>query len=152
MRALVNHIVHDLQLFAESTRGGRWRARDDDAIGADWVGAYRDAGRSLVAAWSEEGALEGTIELPFGTFPAAWRIGQHVSDLVVHGWDVAKATEQAADFDRELSEYSLQWAKENLRPEFRGRGFGPEVSAPEDAPLLDRLVAFFGRDPDWEPR
>jgi hypothetical protein len=27
--------------------------------------------------------------------------------------------------------------------------FGPEVSVPEDAPVHDRLAAFFGRDPQW---
>jgi hypothetical protein len=32
-----------------------------------------------------------------------------------------------------------------------GAVFGPEVVVPEDAPALDRLVAFSGRSPSWGP-
>jgi hypothetical protein len=40
---------------------------------------------------------------------------------------------------------------QNLKPQFRGdeesgRAFGPKVPVPDDAPLYDRLAAFFGRD------
>jgi len=87
--------------------------------------------------------------------PATWFVGQQLSDIIVHGWDVAKATGQAADFDPYLSDVSLDWGRENLKPEFRGdeasgRVFGPEVAVSEDAPVLDRLIGFFGRDPNWQ--
>lgn len=41
-----------------------------------------------------------------------------------------------------------------VQPEYRGDGlpFGPEVAVAADAPALDRLLAFTGRDPGWEPR
>jgi len=41
----------------------------------------------------------------------------------------------------------LDWARDNLKPQFRGQAFGPEVPVDPDAPLYDRLAAFFGRDP-----
>ena len=69
-------------------------------------------------------------------------IGQHVSDIAVHGWDIARATGQTADFDSEVAEVGLEWARENLKPHFRGQAFGPEVSASPDAPPYDRLAAF----------
>jgi hypothetical protein len=37
--------------------------------------------------------------------------------------------------------------EENLKPEFRGNAFGPEVSVPDDTLIYDRLAGFFGRDP-----
>ena len=70
-------------------------------------------------------------------------IGQHVSDIAVHGWDIARATGQTADFDSEVAEVGLEWARENLKPQFRGQAFGPEVSASPDAPPYDRLADFF---------
>ena len=88
-----------------------------------------------------------------GEVPATWILGQHVADVVVHGWDLAKATGQSTDLDPELGQFALDWAKESLKPEFRGdeesgRSFGPEVPVAADAPLYDRLAGFFGRNPD----
>ena len=31
------------------------------------------------------GALEQTVRLPFGEFPATWCVGQQIADLAVHG-------------------------------------------------------------------
>lgn len=41
-----------------------------------------------------------------------------------------------------------------MAPEYRGEGgmFGPEVEVPADAPSLDELLGFSGRDPRWSPR
>ena len=154
VRDLVNHVVHDVQQFTAMAGGGRYQQQDSDVIGDDWIGAYRDAAGSLLAAWRREGALETPVKLPWGEQPATWSIGQQITDLVVHGWDIAVATGQSTDLDPELGQLSLDWAKENLRPEFRGdeasgKVFGPEVSVPDDAPLHDRLAGFFGRDPGW---
>ena len=92
--------------------------------------------------------MEQTIRLPFGEFPATWRIGQQIADLAVHGWDIAKATGQPTDLDPEVGRFALDWGRENLKPEFRGdeasgRSFGPEVAVAGDAPLYDRLAGFF---------
>ena len=153
VRALVNHLVHDVQQFTAMASGGKYQKDDTDVIGEDWVGAYATAADALLKAWRREGALDRTVQLPFGEMPATWSVGQQIADLVVHGWDLAKATGQSTELDPELGQLALDWGRENLRPEFRGdeasgRVFGPEVSVPEDAALYDRLAAFWGRDPD----
>jgi uncharacterized protein (TIGR03086 family) len=153
VRALVNHVVLDVQQFTVMASGGAWEQGDGDVVGDDWEGAYREAARSLLEAWRREGALDQTIKTPMGELPATWRVGNQIADLVVHGWDIAKATGQSSELDPELGRVALDWAKENLRPEFRGeegsgRSFGPEVPVSDDAPLHDRLAGFFGRNPD----
>jgi len=91
---------------------------------------------------------ERALHLPFGERPATWALGQHTTDLVMNSWDVATATGQSTnDFDPELARVALDWARDNLTPQLRGRAFGPEVAVPETAPIYDRLVGFFGRDP-----
>ncbi len=152
VRALVNHVVQDVRQFAAMVCGEEWEQDDADVIGDDWTGAYRAASGALLAAWRREGALAGTVRLPFGEVPAAWCVDQQISDLVVHGWDIARATGQPTELDPELGQASLAWARQNLVPELRGDegsgyAFGPEVPVPETAPLHDRLAAFFGRDP-----
>jgi uncharacterized protein (TIGR03086 family) len=152
VRALVNHVVHDVQQFTVTVQGGEWDPEDGDDVGDDRAGAYRQGASSLLAAWRRPDALERTVRLPSGELPATWRIGQQIADLAVHGWDIAKATGQPTDLDPEVGQFALDWGRENLKPEFRGdeasgRSFGPEVAVADDAPLYDRLAGFFGRDP-----
>jgi len=152
VRTLVNHVVHDVQQFTVTAHGGEWDPQDADVIGDDWAGAYREAASALLEAWRRPGALEQRVRLPFGEFPATWRVGQQITDLAVHGWDIAKATGQPTDLDPEVGQLALDWGRENLKPEFRGdeasgRSFGAEVAVAADAPLYDRLAGFFGRDP-----
>ena len=151
--ALINHVVEDVQHFTASASGERWeRGQARDLIGDDWLGAYRRSADELLAAWRRPSAVDRKVQLPFGEYPATWIVYQHIADIVVHGWDLATATGRSADLDPELSDVSLAWARDALRPEFRGdeasgRSFGPEVAVPDDAPAIDRLVGFFGRDP-----
>jgi uncharacterized protein (TIGR03086 family) len=81
-----------------------------------------------------------------GERPAAWVANAVLEDQTVHGWDLAIATGQSADLDREVGQAVLDWLRENIGP-FRGRVFGPEVPVAENAPLYDRLAGFCGRHP-----
>ena len=141
-----------MQGFTASANGGRFEKRDGDVIGEDWIGSYREAADALLTAWRREGALDRTLHLPMGDVPATWSLGQQIADLVVHGWDIAKATGGSTDLDPELALASLEWGRQNLQPKYRGdeasgNVFGPEVTVASDAPVYDRLAAFFGRDP-----
>jgi uncharacterized protein (TIGR03086 family) len=151
VRTLVNHVVGDLQQFRGLAKGGRYERRDDDLIGDDWSAAYGDAARALLETWSEAGALEGTITLPFGEVPATWRVEQLIVEMVVHGWDISRSTGQSIDLDPELARRALAWGAENLKPEYRGGAgaFGHEVPVSAEAPAYDRVAGFFGRDPGW---
>jgi hypothetical protein len=60
---------------------------------------------------------------------------------------VARATGTTGELDPELAEAALAWGRQNLKPEFRGQAFGPEMPVPENAPVYDRLAGFFGREP-----
>ena len=153
VRALVNHVVQDVRQFTAGASGQDQQWEDDsDVVGDDWAGAYREAADELLAAWRREGALDRMVKLPFGEVPAVWQVGQQITDLAVHGWDVAKATGQPTDLDPQVGQLALDWGGENLKPQFRGdeasgRVFGTEVPVDADAPLYDRLAGFFGRDP-----
>lgn len=146
VRALLNHIVYDVTLFAAGVSGGKPGAPDADLIGDDWMGAYDSARAALLAAWRQKD-LEGTIKTRMGELPATWAVGQHTANLAVHAWDVATATRQSTKLDPTVARAALDWARENLKPEYRGKAFGPEVEVPENAPIYERLVGFFGRDP-----
>jgi uncharacterized protein (TIGR03086 family) len=154
LRTLVNHIAIDLERFTASVEGERWIEHDGDLVGNDWSGAYTSAAAGLVDAWRRHGVVGQTLQVAFGPMPAEWCIAQHVADLAVHAWDVAKAIGASTDLDPEVGEAALAFGRTSLRPEFRGeegsgKAFGHEVAVDASAPLYDRLAGVFGRDPNW---
>jgi uncharacterized protein (TIGR03086 family) len=148
LRQLVNHIVYDVDLFTAMTRGAERGSPDVDRIGDDWLGAYRSATGGLISDWQARGT-DGTLKTSLGEFPLTWAVGQQMVDLAVHGWDVARSLGEPIDgLDTDVGEASLEWLRENLKPQYRGEAFGAEVPAPPTAPLYDRLAAFSGRPID----
>src|SRR5215469_8203420 len=101
VRALVNHIVHDATNFSMLLTGGERVAPEVDLIGDDWSAAYRAASAKLLETWRARG-IEGTIKTRIGEFPVTWAVGQHMGDMAVHGWDVARATGQPSEGDLEV--------------------------------------------------
>ncbi|MEV0252131.1 TIGR03086 family metal-binding protein [Nocardia sp. NPDC050712] len=105
--------------------------------------------RLLGAAWDDPAAWEGTTPTAsLALTNAVWaRIA--FTEIVVHGWDLARAT--ARPFD--LPESTLRACLDHVA-EFVPRAplpdlWEPPVALPGDAPLFDRIVAITGRDPRW---
>jgi uncharacterized protein (TIGR03086 family) len=72
----------------------------------------------------------------------------NLEEVVVHNWDVAKATGQALTLDEEVTTIVYDFCRSIPLDTFRAHGaFGPEVPAAASAPSLDRLVALLGRHP-----
>ncbi len=74
-----------------------------------------------------------------------------LNELVIHGWDLARATGQPYAPDATTTEaiFELLSAWEN--PDGTPGLFGPVVRVRSDAPMLDRAVGLSGRDPAWSP-
>jgi uncharacterized protein (TIGR03086 family) len=110
------------------------------------------AARTDVEAVLADPALAGTeAGGHFGTMTVEQSIDNVISmDMVLHGWDLAKATGQDATMDPD--EVARSMASPPSVPEevLRSPGvMGPIVPVPEDAPIQDRLLGFLGRDPHW---
>lgn len=108
--------------------------------------------RAMAAAWNDPQAWTGTtklagIELPA---PSAGIFG--LDELVVHGWDVARASRQPYDCDPASLEALMSFVALDspMGQMARSNGiFAPPVEVPDDSPLLDRVIALTGRDPGW---
>jgi uncharacterized protein (TIGR03086 family) len=153
VRALLNHIVGTLALgqallsdTPPSVRMGPGELPDGDLVGDDPVKAYRLGVESLLAAAGGD-ALERVHQTPLGDMPGAVLGGFTTLDILVHGWDLAKATGQAATLEPELAEQVLAFARQTITEETRVPRIGPELPVPADAPATDRLVAYLGRTP-----
>ena len=70
-----------------------------------------------------------------------------LTELVMHGWDLAKATGQQLPADDALMGELLTGMRQSLPAQARQSNFGPELEPPAGAPGIDRLAAFLGRQP-----
>jgi uncharacterized protein (TIGR03086 family) len=106
----------------------------------------------LAAAWSEPGAWTGMTRIAGGEAPADV-VGLSAADeLVVHGWDLARATGQPYAGDPEALEAARGFLAMFAGPDAPAGPdvpFGPAHPLADDAPLLDRVLALAGRDLDW---
>ena len=123
---------------------------DRTRLGRDWRARIPRRLDALAEAWSDPEAWTGMtaaggVDLPG---PVAGVVA--LDELVIHGWDLARATGQPDGYDGPGLE-----AVRSMVSQFRASGiegiFGPPVAVPDDAPLLDRILGLAGRDPAWRP-
>jgi uncharacterized protein (TIGR03086 family) len=167
VRALLDHMVMVLRRVAALGRG-------DDPFGPDVLGAppvaddgwpqvWRDAASAVQAAWADDASLTRIVTLPWMQDTGAVALVAYLNEVTVHTWDLAAATGQRPAWDPEVLSLAFDGirflpatgrpalfaeAKANMAPEFRNWSdpFADAVPVPEDAPLIDRLVAWNGRD------
>jgi uncharacterized protein (TIGR03086 family) len=147
VRDLINHIVTGNLFIASIVAGEAPPDRTADHLGADPLAAYRASVRRLHEVFADHDVLSGTYRTPVGEGPGSLLVSMRFNELVVHAWDVAKASGQSTDLDRELAEESLAHLKASPHlPRGEGKPFGEEKPAPPDAVPADRLAAFMGRE------
>jgi uncharacterized protein (TIGR03086 family) len=144
-RGVVEHVVdvHSMML-----RPLERRLAGGPSVADDPLGAFR-AARSEVEVVLDDPALAGhEYDGLLGRTTVETTIDRFLGfDLVVHGWDLARATGQDEAMDPDEIERIWGMAQglgDNLR---RSGVCGPEVAVADDAPLQDRLLGMLGRDP-----
>jgi uncharacterized protein (TIGR03086 family) len=128
---------------------------DASQLDRDWRTKIPRDLDGLVEAWRDPDAWTGMTKAGGIDLPGEVAGMVTLDELVVHAWDVARASGQSYDPD----ERSLE-AVHAFVAEFAGPGqealregiFGPPVDVPPDAPLLDRVIGLTGRDPGWSPQ
>ncbi|GGJ38501.1 TIGR03086 family protein [Streptomyces brasiliensis] len=121
-------------------------------IGPGWREELPKALDELAEAWRDPDAWTGMTRAGGVDLPGAVAAAVAADELVIHGWDLARATGQAYDPDPVVLEASFAFLRAAADNDDRGGGiFGPVAPVPDSAPLLDRAVGLSGRDPDWRP-
>ena len=119
-------------------------------LGADWRDRIPRDLLALAEAWRSPDAWTGMTGAGGVDLPGEVAGVVALDELVLHGWDLAKATGQEASYDGPELEAVLAMVQQ-----FGSRGaeglFGPPVPVPDDAPVLERILGLAGRHPDWEP-
>lgn len=145
VRRLVGHLIGMNRVFTALLAGQSAPRRDPDHVEADPLAAYRDSAVRLRAAFSRPGVLERTFLGPLGAATGAERLQIRLYDLLAHGWDLAQATGQSDGLPDDVAERALAFARTQVSEQARPGRFGSARDIADDAPAIERLVAFLGR-------
>ena len=153
-----------------------WTARDVVGHLTGWLPPFLAAGAGVtlpagtgvdvdpVAAWQAHAeAVQVLLEDPattakkltnphIGELPLDVAVDRfYTTDVFLHTWDLARATDQDVRLDPEVCA-GLLAGMEPIEEMMRSSGqYGPRVRVPADADAQDRLLGFIGRDPAWAP-
>jgi len=125
---------------------------DATRLPEDWRTAIDTRLAELADAWRAPASWEGTTHIAGFESPGSDVGMTALDELVVHAWDVARASGQSLTVD-DASLAAVAGFVEILSApgmeQARGGFFGPVFPTPDDAPVLDRAVGNAGRDPHW---
>lgn len=167
VQALLGHLVMVLDRVAALGNGGDLMAMKDFVVHpADaWASEFNAAAQRAADAWRDDAVLARPMALPWAQGPGAQLLGSYTAELTAHTWDLATALGRVAAFDDRA--VATAWAayqgmlpdgdrqarfdeiRAQMPPEFQSGPppFANPVEVPDDAPLIDRVVAWTGRRP-----
>ena len=155
LRVLVNHITFEnlwaAELFPGKTMAEVGDRFNGDLLGDDPIGAFNRSVEAATAAVSAPGAMEAVTHLSFGDTPGSEYARQLFADMLIHGWDVAKASRQDAALDAALVDAGLPLAEEVAALAGGSGAFAAPVPIADGVPAQTRLLALVGRRADWAP-
>ncbi|MCB0982646.1 MAG: TIGR03086 family protein [Ilumatobacter sp.] len=138
---------------------------ETDAPLEQWMAEWKAAAHRVQEAWSDTDVLDRQMWLPWAQGPGGQMLGSYTAELTVHTWDLATALGRMPAWDARALETA--WAayqamlpggdrqarfdevRAQMPPEYP---VGPPpfldaVDLPADAPLIERIVAWTGRQP-----
>jgi uncharacterized protein (TIGR03086 family) len=148
-------LQHLLGVLRHLTVLGRGEQREPspvppaDVADDGWLEAWSAAGEELRAAWRDDATLTRTITLPWADMSGAGTLVAYTMEITVHTWDLAHATGQPVAWDDLVVAVAHGAGREHLpvRPRGGSAPFGEVRATGPDAPMIDRLVAWSGRQP-----
>lgn len=136
---------HDVESAGKLVAGAR-SLPVEGGTGANLVQEWDEAALASADAFSDDDALDRTVELTRGTTSVRDYLSEMIFDLVVHSWDLGRAIGYDEPLPAELVE-PVYAAAQSFGDLASSGFFDPPVDVPDDAPTIDRLIALTGRDP-----
>jgi uncharacterized protein (TIGR03086 family) len=168
VRQLLGHMIEVLRRVAAIGRGDNPFALpsvDAGTTGDVWLDAWRAAAHEVQAAWSDDATLTKVVVLPWSEASGGETLLGFVNEVTVHTWDLATSIGQRPAWDDRIVETAFAAIRKTLPAEGRAAlfaaisagmptelrpsapPFAEAVDVANDAPAIDRLVAWSGRQP-----
>jgi uncharacterized protein (TIGR03086 family) len=140
VRELLSHMLDTQRYFTSAARGEDASPPSPTPPPLDTPdpeSAFSTGQSELLAAFGAEGVIDKTGP----------SLGIAFADQLLHGWDVARATDQDATMPDGLAEVAYKSIRGRFTDDQRKGVFGPELTVADDATPQQRLLAYTGRDP-----
>ncbi|MFF7974769.1 TIGR03086 family metal-binding protein [Streptomyces sp. NPDC007905] len=158
VRNLLGHLLGLSVAFRDAARKDLGATTDTNPnaavpdVGPGWREELPKTLDELADAWRDPSAWTGMTRAGGIELPGAVAGAVVADELVIHGWDLARATGQPYAPDPAALDSAHGFLLAAVDAPNRGNGlFGPVVPVPPEAPLLVRAVGLSGRDPQWRP-
>ncbi|WP_433628088.1 TIGR03086 family metal-binding protein [Nocardia sp. CA-120079] len=154
VRDLLAHVIGLTEAFRQAAtkeavgRSVAPAVGPDSALPPDWRSRIPAQLKALVEAWRDPAAWDGDTEAGGVSAPALVMAAIALDEIVIHSWDLARATDQQLTVDPAHLIVLLEFLRDTP-PEGTPGMFGPVVQVPDTAPPLDRIVGLTGRVPSW---
>ena len=151
VRELANHIVSGNFWAGELARGKTIEEvgdrLDGDVLGADPAAAYDESARAASEAFLAPGAMEAPCAVSYGPVPGEVYAGHRLIDVLIHGWDAAKATGQDTTLDPELVDACWTVIEPQKELLLGSGAFGTHHETEPGADRQSALLELLGRTP-----
>lgn len=149
VRTLVNHVVSGNFWVAPLVEGKTidevGDRYDGDLLGNDPSAAYQQSAKEAAAAFNAQGAMQAPCAVSYGPVPGEIYAGHRFIDVLIHGWDLAKATGQDTTLPPELVEAAFEVVEPQKDLLAASGMFGSHVQVPDHADRQTKLLAELGR-------
>jgi uncharacterized protein (TIGR03086 family) len=148
VRMLVNHLVSE-NLWMPPLLDGQTIADvgsrlDGDLLGDDPRSAWDASAKESVVA-VEAADLAAIVHVSYGDITAEAYVFDVMTDLAIHGWDLARAIGEDEALDPETIDVLFDHFKPQEKSLKASGAFGPRVDPPPGADKQTQLLAVFGR-------
>ena len=141
VRGVLEHMITGATAFAAAYRG----EAPPDPVLTEPLASFGAAMDDLAAAVTAPGALDRTVQAPFGAVPGDTFARFVVLDGLVHGWDLATATDQTYRPPDELVAAADAFARRTIDQLRDGQTFAAAVEPAAGASPIERLASYTGR-------
>jgi uncharacterized protein (TIGR03086 family) len=144
IQQLIDHLASGAEYLVAAVED-REPAQQSNVTAAE----YRRSVDAVLEALERPGATERICTSPLGfQWPVSQAVAGTFMDVLIHTWDLARATGQDEKLDPDLVDACTAMFLPEMPERGRAAGIvGPAVEVGEDATAQDRLLAAMGRHP-----
>lgn len=154
LRGLVNHAAGTTSALARAGSGQAldpddpWGGRTEVTDGS-WSEALIANLHAIADGWSRPEAWVGTVDTGGHEMPARFIGEMALVEVMLHGWDLARATGQDLVVSPGLGREVRRVIEETAELGRQMGAYGPEVAVTGPVTDFERALATAGRDPHW---